>query len=53
MLSKTSSRHRDYGENSWHPDRAPIRINGPSCDNCHRPLIVTEENRCLCCGKEQ
>lgn len=26
-----------------------VRFNGPSCENCRRPLLVVE-GRCLCCG---
>ena len=26
-----------------------IRINGPICPGCARPLLVVE-GRCLCCG---
>jgi hypothetical protein len=38
----------DYGEMNWHPERAPIKLNGPTCTNCKRPLIVVEA-KCLCC----
>jgi hypothetical protein len=42
---------KDYGEMNWHPDRAPIRISGPSCEGCKRPLLI-EDGKCMCCGKE-
>jgi hypothetical protein len=28
-----------------------IRVSGPICPHCHRPLLV-QNGKCLCCGKE-
>ena len=29
-----------------------IRITAPTCAHCKRILIVTDDGKCLCCGKE-
>lgn len=39
-----------YNGGGWHPDKAPIKVTGPMCENCHRPLILNN-GKCLCCGQ--
>lgn len=41
-----------YNGGGWHPDRPPIKVTGPTCSNCKRPLIITDSGTCLCCGQE-
>ena len=28
-----------------------VRVTGPTCPNCSRPLILMDKGICLCCGK--
>lgn len=43
------TRDKDKGEFNWHPDRPQLKVIGPTCGNCKRPLIVTE-GKCLVCN---